>query len=277
MFKSVSMLGLAEAQVVGSLAPCFAAVYACLLLGEPWLRLERCAALVAVVGVAVQFGDWRTVTDASERVHVLGLVCALAGTASAAGAHVLVRVLGTTVKVDWPIPMTYQALAQIAFSGLALRAYGEQWRFQFSKWDAAALGGCAFIGFLSQICMTMGMQNEKSASASVMRMTGLPVSFALQALVTREPIKARTLLGTALIVSSLALVIYSSRTKSMSKNAPHPSTTRGARSKKKKPSFFVSLPALATNSYERHVYEPLDIEMPKRAATADADQPPAGV
>ena len=109
-FQAVSLLGIAEVQVVQTSTPVLAAIYARVLLGEPWLRLEQCAAVVASIGVALQFGGHQK-THGSD--HAAGLAFALAGAASAGGVYVLVRYLGTVVKVDWPILMLYQACGQM--------------------------------------------------------------------------------------------------------------------------------------------------------------------
>ena len=196
--------------------------------------------------------------------------------------QVLIRVLGTKVAVAWPIPIIYHGLCQIVLGPLALRAFGEQWRGAYSSLELAALGAMGFIAFLSAIALTLGMQNEKSASANVINLIGLPCSFVFQTLITKEPLRARTLAGTALIISSLALVIYASHRDTTprvlapqtptSSTAPRPAPRRRrSRTKNEEPSFS-SLPMLSTDSYERHVNEPHGIEMPERAANADAEQ-----
>jgi hypothetical protein len=88
-FQAVSLLGIAEVQVVQTSTPVLAAIYARVLLGEPWLRLEQCAAVVASIGVALQFGGHHQ-THGSD--HAAGLAFALAGAASAGGVYVCVGI-----------------------------------------------------------------------------------------------------------------------------------------------------------------------------------------
>ncbi|KAJ1454860.1 hypothetical protein M885DRAFT_521138 [Pelagophyceae sp. CCMP2097] len=212
-FKAFSLLGLAEANVISSSSPVFSAVYAKVFLGEPWLLLERCAAAVTAVGVAVQL-DFSAVPDAgAAKRHALGVTCALLSAATAGAAHVLVRFLGTQVAVDWPLPMIYQALGQILLSYPALALLGEQPQLRPSTRQWLLLAAIGALGFFSQVCMTRGMQAEKSASASVMRMSSLPWSFLLQALATPERFGARPLIGAAIITSAMFIIIFSSTRK----------------------------------------------------------------
>lgn len=222
-FKSVSLIGIAESQVVSTVTPCFAGVYARVFLKEPWHALEKVAAAVAMAGVAVQFGPHAGAAAGGGSAHLLGLVYALLGAASAAGAHVLVRLLGTRIKVDWPILMLYQAMGQILLSPLALLAFGETPRFAATRRTAALVATCGSLGFLSQVAMTRGMQRAKSASASIMRLSGLPWSFLFQALATDDPVTPRTVFGAAIIVSAMGIIVYSTTL-----NAPAPPPPKAA-------------------------------------------------
>ena len=211
-FQAVSLLGIAEVQVVQTSTPVLAAIYARVLLGEPWLRLEQAAAAVASFGVALQFGGPRAV-DAGD--HVAGLACALAGAASQGGVYVLVRYLGTVVKVDWPILMLYQACAQILLALPAHLAFrGGPIRTAFTRRSVLLLFACGFTGFLSQIAMTRGMQKVKSASASIARLSGLPWSFLFQAVFTADKVRARTVAGAVIVVASMGFVVHAARLKS---------------------------------------------------------------
>ena len=216
-FQAVSLLGIAEVQVVQTSTPVLAAIYARVLLGEPWLRLEQCAAVFASIGVALQFGGHQQ-THGSD--HAAGLAFALAGAASAGGVYVLVRYLGTVVKVDWPILMLYQACGQmlLAFPAhVALR--GGAIRTVFSQRSVLLLLACGAMGFLSQILMTRGMQRVKSASASIARLSGLPWSFLFQAVFTSDPVRGRTVAGALIVVASMGFVVHAARLKNTTPQA----------------------------------------------------------
>ncbi|KAH8081093.1 synthetase [Aureococcus anophagefferens] len=203
-FKAVSMIGL-ESQVVGTVSPVFAAAYARLFLGEPWLALEKLAAVVSFAGVALQFGP-----------ESLG---AAAATAPASGWPTFGRrrprararaPARTRIKVDWPILMLYQAMGQILLS--ASRSSAWRQRRRPSPLQLAYLGACGFLGFFSQVCMTRGMQREKSASASIMRLSGLPWSFLFQALATADA-EPRTVAGGLIVLVAMGIVVYAARRK----------------------------------------------------------------
>ncbi|KAH8096191.1 hypothetical protein JL720_3547 [Aureococcus anophagefferens] len=217
-FKAVSMIGLAESQVVGTVSPVFAAAYARLFLGEPWLALEKLAAVVSFAGVALQFGP-ESLGARGDRRHALGLAYSLLGAASAAGAHVLVRLLGTRIKVDWPILMLYQAMGQILLSGVALVGFGERPRLDPSPLQLAYLGACGFLGFFSQVCMTRGMQREKSASASIMRLSGLRGRSCSRPSRRRTPSSPAPSPGLIVLVA-MGIVVYAARRKAAAAAKP---------------------------------------------------------
>ena len=132
-----------------------------------------------------------------------------------AQVYVLVRYLGTVVKVDWPILMLYQACGQmiLAFPAhVALR--GGPIRTAFSQRSVLLLLACGAMGFLSQILMTRGMQRVKSASASIARLSGLPWSFLFQAVFTSDPVRGRTVAGALIVVASMGFVVHAARLKS---------------------------------------------------------------
>ena len=254
------------------MTPVFSAAFARAFLGEPWLGLEKCAAVVAIAGVLLQsragvrnsrLVEGRTTRPTSRRFdgdrvagrhHALGLVWALASAVTAASAHVLVRLLGTVatgagpspaeeasqpsppgtftggrgvaavaagdaraaqvVKVDWPIPMLYQALGQVVMSGPMLFALrGARPRLDLSPTSWLLTFCIGVIGFLSQICMTRGMQNAKSASAGLMRLWGLPCSFAMQAAMTTDPVRPLAVVGALVMSAAMGLVACAGRQK----------------------------------------------------------------
>jgi hypothetical protein len=63
------------------------------------------------------------------------------------------------------------------------------------------------IGGPSQILMTIGMQREKSATATAMRMSDVLFGFIWQALFTSDTVSALSLLGAGLVSLSIVLVV----------------------------------------------------------------------
>ena len=100
-------------EVLRMTSPLFAAALASACLGERWRGREALAALVALGGVALVTRP-PFLFAGGEGVDALGAAFAIAAALSAAGAMVLVRALGTRVKVAWPIVMLYQALGPVS-------------------------------------------------------------------------------------------------------------------------------------------------------------------
>lgn len=69
------------------------------------------------------------------------------------------------------------------------------------------IGG--FIGAWSQIAMTIGMQREKSASATAMRMSDVIFGYCWQVAFTNDDIIILSIIGTCLIAGSVLIVVLS--------------------------------------------------------------------
>jgi hypothetical protein len=63
------------------------------------------------------------------------------------------------------------------------------------------------VGSVSQICMTYGMQREKSATATAMRMSDVLFGFIWQALFTSEIVSVLSIVGALLVMSSIIVVV----------------------------------------------------------------------
>ena len=68
-----------------------------------------------------------------------------------------------------------------------------------------AAGG--IIGAVSQIMMTLGMQREKSAAATAMRMSDVVFGFVWQSLFTQDPVSILSVTGAVLVASSILIVV----------------------------------------------------------------------
>jgi hypothetical protein len=65
------------------------------------------------------------------------------------------------------------------------------------------------VGALSVFLMTYGMQREKSARASAMRMSSVLASFIFQATITSdEPVSWLSIIGAVLIVLGILLIVF---------------------------------------------------------------------
>lgn len=89
-------------------------------------------------------------------------------------------------------------------------AWKQQPTLDLSAFQVFAILGASLLGAFSQIAMTVGMQKEKSATATAMRMSDVVFGYIWQVLFTNDNvINALSLAGAALIMCSiLGLVIY---------------------------------------------------------------------
>uniref|UniRef100_A0A7S2GAX6 EamA domain-containing protein n=1 Tax=Octactis speculum TaxID=3111310 RepID=A0A7S2GAX6_9STRA len=115
-------------------------------------------------------------------------------------------------KIAWPKLMLAQALGQIILSIPCAYFVGPPIVFpRISQWLLLCAIGA--LGFGSQVCMTYGMQNAKTASAALTRQAGVVFGFVYQiTLFPSERLHLSTILGAIIISGSVAgLVFYNQR------------------------------------------------------------------
>jgi len=196
--------------VLKQVTPVFAATYAGIFLKEPWYCTEFLSALCALVGVifiARPAPFFVTdVVDTSNRP--LGITFALLSAACAAAAYVIIRVLGTKVKVDWPVVMLYQTLALVIVSPLGMLVAPQQLVWLTPKQMSLALL-FGLLSFGSQAAMTYGMQREKSATATVVGKALDPICCFLLQIIFQpgDPLFWSTFVGCAIILGGLVLTV----------------------------------------------------------------------
>jgi drug/metabolite transporter (DMT)-like permease len=210
-FLAVSELPLGDASVLLMLSPAFASFFSFLILGEPWRLVEMAATVISLTGACLVakppflFGaDGEDGGSGGE--NMLGVVYGLAGAVSAGSAFVFVRMLGTTAKMPWSHVCVAQAMMQSTLAIPFLYVFGQQ----FEPVDAHKVGlivAGAMIGAVSQIAMTIGMQREKSAAATAMRMSDVLFGYTWQAIFTADVISALSVFGATLVTGSILLVV----------------------------------------------------------------------
>lgn len=225
-FAAVSMLPLAEYQVLLQTVPIFSSFFALLFLGERWHCSEAVGALAAVIGVVISadpglfllFGgghygipaDGSSLLAGGEAQAALrvGAACALMQVVCASGAGVVVRLLGTQVKVHWLLVMLYQGLGQVVLGSVSLHASGQAWiplQRQEALW-ALALG---LFCCVAQSAMTWGLQREKAATASVVMACITPATAMLlqAAFLPAERLSLRIVAAFCIISAGLAIAV----------------------------------------------------------------------
>lgn len=214
-FEKMRLLPLSEAAVLSAVSPVFTAVFAVCLLGERWHLSEFTSAVAAIVGVifismpGLFVGDV-PVAEGSERAHALGIASGLVSCAFVALATVIVRILGTRVKVHFMLLLLFQSLGQMSLGLLTLQLVGERW-VSLSWWHWFLALSMGSIGFLSQCMGTWGAQREKSALVSVVRQGIAPLCcfFWQLIFIPSQPILWTTVVGFVIIMAGLAVALHS--------------------------------------------------------------------
>ena len=142
-------------------------------------------------------------------LSTLGITYALLAALFSGFAYIFVRMLGTIAKMPWANVCCIQAIGQTILSIPLLLLYESHIQpLHFSLYQITLLISGVLIGTLGQFAMTIGMQREKSATASAMRMSEIIFSFIFQCLFTNDSIDILSLFGAMLVASSVLIVMW---------------------------------------------------------------------
>lgn len=229
-FSAIALLPLGDAATLSQTAPVWASILAVVFLKEPWHPLEALSAFGALCGVALvlrpapvvallgagavdepsggaALGDGSAALDPT---RALGVACSLSGALSAAGVFVVVRYLGTVIKTPLPTVVLYQGIGQALAAPLGGLVTGEQWVLPTPR-QWLMLGTIGVLGFWSQVCLTYGLQREKTATATLFRSTEVLFAFTWQATLapsaSEHHIMRTSVAGASLIVCSMLCVV----------------------------------------------------------------------
>jgi len=141
-----------------------------------------------------------------QALDVVGVLFALTASLCAGAAYTAVRMLGTTVKVPWWNVCFVQALGQWV---LSIPGFYITRQFQApTPLELCVVVSCGFLGTWSQIAMTIGMQREKSATATGMRMSDVVFGFIWQVLFTHDNVVSfYSIFGALLVIASIFVLI----------------------------------------------------------------------
>ena len=213
-FLAVELIPIGDATVLTMLSPLLASILGFFILGEPWRLPEFFATVVSLIGAVMVakppfiFGGGET--DSSE--FYKGVCYALAASVFASFAYIIVRILGTTAKMPWSNVCFAQAIAQIVMAIPSMYIFGQHLAFDVTllQWCMLITGG--LIGAISQILMTIGMQREKSAAATAMRMSDVAFGFVWQVAFTSDPLSLLSLAGAVLVTCSILIIVVFKQT-----------------------------------------------------------------
>lgn len=225
-FTSVGLMPLGDANTIFMSSPMWAGILAACILGESYGCKEAFSALFSFIGLVLvsrpsflfPHQDSSTahttnnMTDAStENRHLEGAFYAFVGAWNAAGAFVSIRALGSSYQATsahYSTIIHAQAVGQIICAFPLMLLWPNQLRLHDIT-SSVLLNTliATSIGCISQFSMTVGMQRERSAIATIMRMSDVIFSFLWQVIITHEHLNPLSIVGSSIIFFAIAYIV----------------------------------------------------------------------
>lgn len=211
-FRAVEFIPIGDCTVLVMMCPIISALAGFVLLGEPWRLPEFIATLLALTGGVLVakpsflFGNDEGMSSAEDAEYFWGVLYSLMSAVTGGLSFVFIRILGTSAKMPWANICFAQSIAQVLFSIPCMHLFGQRMEMP----TGPALGLILFaavIGSISQIIMTVGMQREKSASATAMLTSEVIAGYLLQVAFTLDPVNRTSLLGAALVSVGIVVIV----------------------------------------------------------------------
>ncbi len=213
-FLAAEYMSIGDSTVLVMMSPLIAAFLSFWILGEPWRIPEFIGTVLSVIGAVLvikpPFLFGHSVTQNSkvdDGSFFTGVFFALTSAVCAAFAFIFIRILGTTAKMPWANVCFAQAIGQLALSPPSLYLYGEHFEYKLPLVDYILIFSGGFIGAWSQIAMTLGMQREKSATATAMRMSDVLFGFIWQLAFTSDHASVYSVIGAMLVTCSILIIV----------------------------------------------------------------------
>lgn len=212
-FLSAEYISIGDSTVLVMMSPIVAAIASFFILGEPWYLPEFIGTILSIAGAIMVakppliFGSSVDTGTDDPKQFYLGVIISLSAAVCAGFAFVLVRMLGTSAKMPWSNVCFVQALGQMFLSIPSLYIAGQPLLLPVTPIELVMIFVVGFVGAWSQIAMTLGMQREKSAAASAMRMSDVVFGFIWQVLFTADKLNMLSLFGAILVGSSILVIV----------------------------------------------------------------------
>ena len=205
-FLALEHLPLGDTTVLVMISPIFATIFSYFALGEPW-RLPEVIATVMSIGGVIFVAQPEFIFGSGTALAPIGVLFGVIASVSAGAAYTCVRILGTTAKMPWWNVCFAQSLGQI-FASIPLMFIIKENRELPDLFELFVIISIGFVGSWSQIAMTVGMQREKSATATGMRMSDVFFGFIWQVLFTRDnKLSLLSIFGAMLVMGSIFVLI----------------------------------------------------------------------
>jgi drug/metabolite transporter (DMT)-like permease len=215
-FLAFDAIPLGDASVLVMLGPLIAAVMGVFFLGEPFLRSEMIATAFTLTGSVLvakppfifQHIDY-VGPGGQQKFDLSGVVCGLLASVCAGGSFVMLRLLGTSAKVDYKNICFVQGVIRLVLAIPAVWLSSQHFGFHhYSMFQYSLMFTSGLIATAAQVSMTLGLQRVKSAVGSTMRMSDIVLSFVFQMLFTRDCVDPLSVMGAFLVLGGILFMLW---------------------------------------------------------------------
>ncbi|KAJ2820859.1 hypothetical protein IWW50_004891 [Coemansia erecta] len=196
-FYAVSVMTLADATVVFFTGPVFSAVFAHVMLGEPYDGVDRLASLLCMGGIVLVVRP-AFLFGARDEGSVAGAFAALFGAMSGALAYCVVRRVGRAVHAM--VHVVYFGFTSFVGSLVAL-SVGADFVVPQTRREYALMVGLGVCAFGGQVLLNRGLQLAPAGPGTLMRNLDVVFAFVFGVMVFGEVPDWIGVLGALVIVS----------------------------------------------------------------------------
>ncbi|ORX65484.1 hypothetical protein DL89DRAFT_270909 [Linderina pennispora] len=200
-FYAVSVMTLADATVVFFTGPVFSAIFANLMLGEPYDGFDKIASAVCMLGIVLVLKPSALFSEhlgmLGEMHQVRGAAAALIGAMSGALAYCVVRKVGRGVHAM--VHVVYFGFLSFVGSSIAMFAFQNPRLPQTTyEWTVMAMVGS--FAYLGQVLLNRGLQLAPAGPGTLMRNMDVVFAFLFGITLFDEVPDWISVLGAAVIV-----------------------------------------------------------------------------
>jgi drug/metabolite transporter (DMT)-like permease len=210
-FHLLSVMSFSDATAIVFTNVCLTGIFAHLLLGEPYSKLDFATALLGLLGVVFVAQPSSVFGGSGEPIAPLAVLAGLGTACASSMAYVSARMIGPS-EDPLVITLWFGVLGALCAPLLTVAVEGG---FMAAPSAAAAWLQVAagLVGFFGQIFLNAGLSMAPVGPSSVMRYSELVFALVIQTLLLLDPPNALKVLGSLLVCSSVISTLYKARAK----------------------------------------------------------------
>lgn len=206
-YAAASLMPLADAALLGFLAPVFVATLSPLLLHEPTSKAVFISLPLAMIGVVLVAQPPLIFGHSVHSLTIIAVLIGLSQAAFSASAKLTVRHLGKTEQVG--AIMVAMASVSVIVSGVLCLVIPSQHWVDPTRREWAIMGGIGACACAVQSTATMALQRAKAASPVVaMGYSSVIWGMCLDIVVFKQPPGLLSLLGAVFVLAGSAVLLY---------------------------------------------------------------------